>query len=172
MDPVPLIFTEIDYLYANKFPLKDKVIYTLYNKNSDTVRGKLIEVDHRDRSHYVDLFYDKEVEAKVCKKNASLYYDIPADQVVAVAQFPRILNIQKNESRINIKIERKLKLPKVVVFFGDDSNTGKVLTVKNNQAILCPGKMRSGGKMIIKLFDEDYLADEVIVNEDPATVKN
>ena len=163
LHPEPLLRTEVDYVYANKFPIKKKTIYTLYNKSSSDVKGKVIEIDHRKGCHYIDLFYDKAVCSVVNNGRASLSYAIGSGEVVAIAQFPEILKVEKVDGKLIIKLTKNVKSPEIRVFFGKDKGEGQVLDVKNKSAELDISGCSKDKKIIVKLFSGDYLEDEVVI---------
>jgi len=163
LHPVPLVRTEVDYLYANEFPLNDKTIYTMYNKNSQAVEGKLIEVDHRRGAHYVDLFYDRQIPYQAADGKASLHFDIPAGEVVAVAQFPQLLKVRRLDDRLLIDLEKTVPSPEVRVLFGEDEGEGRAVRIEDGSAVVEISDQEARGKIIIKLFSGGYLQDEAVL---------
>ena len=57
LEPVPLVPTEMGGVWANKFPVKGKTVYTLYNARHRTVRGGVLRVPHRERATYTDAWH-------------------------------------------------------------------------------------------------------------------
>ncbi|NQT86505.1 hypothetical protein HQ560_07045, partial [bacterium] len=52
--PTPLVPTEMGGVWANRFPVKGKTVYTLYNARHRTVRGAALRVPYDEKSLYYD----------------------------------------------------------------------------------------------------------------------
>jgi len=48
-------------VYANKFPGKDRTLYTLYNTRYITVRDRIIKLKHNEDARYFDIWNEKEL---------------------------------------------------------------------------------------------------------------
>ncbi len=166
LDPVPLVPTKVDYLYANKFPLKNKVIYTIYNKNSSLVKGELIAVPHMVDSHYVELLYDEEVPFMLDSREALLSFSVAPNEVAAAAQLQEILKVEHKSTQIVIRLKNKIKSPRIEVYFDNDAGKGiaggRLIPLINQVAVLNAEDCPKDTKIIVKLFSEGYLMDEVI----------
>jgi len=62
--PVPLVGTLNPFIFANKFPVENKTVWTLYNSSYSTVRGYLLEVEHSPEAIYYDLWNNMPIEGK------------------------------------------------------------------------------------------------------------
>jgi hypothetical protein len=54
LEPEPLVPTQMGGVWANRFPVKGKTVYTLYNARHRTVRGAMLRVRHIGKSVYYD----------------------------------------------------------------------------------------------------------------------
>jgi len=167
LSPVPLVPTKIDYLYANKFPLREKVIYTLYNKNDYVVEKDLLSVPHRQGTHYVELAYDEEIPYRTIKGEALLSCRLAPMEVKAIAQFPKILDLKQEGDKLTIRLRKRVRSPRVEVYFGSDTGkgitSGKALPLQQGRATADLNGYPQGTKVIVKLFSGHYLEDEVIL---------
>ena len=162
--PVPLVRTKVDYLYANKFSLKDRSVYTMYNKNADAVSGELIEVDHIEGTHYVDLFNDREVAAAVKDARAVLSSDIAAGEVIAVGQYPAILQVEAVGGKLVVRLKEAVAGANVRVIFGEDNKAGQLVEIHQGRGEIDIPQHDGETAVIVKLFSDDYLADEMVLN--------
>jgi hypothetical protein len=167
LHPEPIVPTEKDGVFANGFPAKDKTIYTLYNRNATAVSGGLIRVPHQGDCHYVELMTGGEVAARIQGAQAMLELDIPAGEVAAVAQFPKVLALASSSGdgasrRVVVKLLRPTPQAKLVVLQGDDPNQpGQPLAFKDQSAeTALSGPSQTRQNMVVQLFAADELADQ------------
>lgn len=180
--PEPIIGTMKVDLFANKFPVNSKVIYTLYNKGQSKVDAGLIAVDHRDGYHYVELVRDMEVTGHTSGgKDIKDTIDLPIEtqDVACLAQLPGILDVRPGRLKgsldvvLNAKLLRSMKCNakdlNLFAFLDEDDsdllqNKGKRLEIKDNQAGVDVQKLfGKGGKLILKLMQGDKLVDERVL---------
>ncbi len=57
--PEPLVPTEQGGVFANRFPIEGKTVYTLYNSRHSTVTGPVLRLPHRDGATYFDAWHDR-----------------------------------------------------------------------------------------------------------------
>ncbi|MBI4242963.1 MAG: hypothetical protein HY606_02630 [Planctomycetes bacterium] len=172
LNPEPLVETKKEDVFVNKFPIDSKVIYTIYNKNKNRLIGEdMLEVDHRNNYHFVELLYDEEVKAKISGNKDIINMSIRTDDVVCLAQLPRVISAVRDSQEQNIKItiNKEFEEPRLFVFIGQDdshllSNKGKELSIKGNEATINLQEMsRKENKIILKLLNGNKLIDETIL---------
>ncbi|NQU42992.1 hypothetical protein HQ520_06890, partial [bacterium] len=86
MDVEPLVRTEVPNLFANRFSMPEKTIWTLNNANFRTLRGPLLKVPHRSGARYRDLWNDRIIDAKVEEDTAVLTFEIGPRSVGCIVQ--------------------------------------------------------------------------------------
>ncbi|MBM4034442.1 MAG: hypothetical protein FJ291_22075 [Planctomycetes bacterium] len=59
LEPVPLVPTEMGGVWANKFPVAGKTVYTLYNARHRTVRGEVLRVPYETGATYHDEWRER-----------------------------------------------------------------------------------------------------------------
>jgi hypothetical protein len=72
LEPVPLVPTELGGVWANKFPVEGKTVYTLYNARHRTVRGEVLRVPHREGASYYDEWHQRPATARIDGEEAVL----------------------------------------------------------------------------------------------------
>ncbi|GEM_PF-5602730 len=166
LNPEPLVDTLQERVYANRFPIDSKALYTLYNKNAEVINGEIIAVEHKPGWHYVELLYDEEPAVDTADSNALLSFSIRPWDVVCVAQFPSLMNVRRKEDVLEIDIDKKVKTPVIKAYINSDGWKSKCLdaVIKDNRATV--NLQNAGhGKLIIKLFEKGYLRDEIVLNQ-------
>ena len=88
-DVEPLIPTGIPGVFVNRFRGEEKTIWTVYNANYRTARGKLIEVAPKRGARYVDVWNDSPVEAVGEYAVTSLMVEIGPRDVACILQVNR-----------------------------------------------------------------------------------
>jgi len=82
----PLARTEVPNLFANRFSTPRKTVWTLFNANYRTVRGKLMRVPHRPGAKYYDSWRNRSIKANVSNGTAELSFEIGPRSVGCVVQ--------------------------------------------------------------------------------------
>ncbi|NOZ21028.1 MAG: hypothetical protein GXP25_08055 [Planctomycetes bacterium] len=85
-DVEPLVRTETPNLFANRFSTSRKTVWTLFNANYRTLRGKLMVVPHREGTNYFDSWNNRPVEATIKGGMAELSFEIGPRQVGCIVQ--------------------------------------------------------------------------------------
>ena len=88
-DVEPLVPTKMPGVFVNSFRGQEKTIWTVYNANYKTAKGKLIEIAHKPGSEYVDLWNDCPVEAQASGDVASLVVEIGPRDIACISQVSR-----------------------------------------------------------------------------------
>ena len=85
-DVEPLIPTSIPGVFANRFRGDERVIWTVFNANYRTVRGRLLDIAGKPGSKYVDLWNDAPVNIEATGNTASLMVEIGPRDVACISQ--------------------------------------------------------------------------------------
>ena len=85
-DVEPLVSTELAGLYANRFSGGAKTVWTLWNSNYRTARGRLLAVPHAEGCQYFDAWNDRPVAARVEGSHALLELELGPRSVGCVVQ--------------------------------------------------------------------------------------
>jgi hypothetical protein len=149
-------------VYANRFPAKSKVLYTLYNKNDQAVEGEIMMAPPGTGYHGVELLYDREVSFD--KASGIISLAIGPWEVVCVARLPEVLRLKRQKDFLVIEVRGRGASPGLKLLVDQDSGRerGREVEIRNKVARI-DLRPYAGRRLIIKLFEGNYLADERIV---------
>ena len=172
LEPEPLVPTLVAGVLANRFPGKEKVAFTLYNKNSNPTTGPVIDVPARGDCHYVELVGDLLVASTPAAGDKHrLAPRLPAQDVICVAQLPRRLRAQWHGRRLTVQVSGVAKGLRLCAFLDrDDSHLhehrGQDIDLASGRGTLSlPEAVGRERKVILKLFRGHYLVDEVVIGD-------
>ncbi len=86
MEPLPLVPTLVEGLYANQFPGGHRVAWTLYNAGDLKIRGEVLKVPHRDGSRYIDAWHERPLQPRIEGPEAYLAADLEPHDVGCLVQ--------------------------------------------------------------------------------------
>jgi len=81
-----LVPTECPGLYANRFETPTLTVWTLFNSNPRTARGRLLTVPHRDGARYIDAWNDRPLHPTLADGRALLEFEIGPRAIGCVAR--------------------------------------------------------------------------------------
>jgi hypothetical protein len=84
--PEILVPTESGDICANKFPGKDRTLWTLYNKAYCTRRGELLSVQHTEGAIYYDAWNGKRMDVRIYGGKAYLNLEIDPQSVGCIVK--------------------------------------------------------------------------------------
>lgn len=85
-DPIPLVPTLVDGIYANKFPSEEEIVWTIYNAKYSTLRGELIKIIHKEGSSYYDAWNECKLKPRIHDGKAYINMEIGPKDVGCVVQ--------------------------------------------------------------------------------------
>ena len=174
---IPLIPTQRDSIYVNKWPKDDKTIYTIFSIVPEGYQGSLFRIQPERGHHFVDLWNHKEIEPDTLFGNYYAPVDLGAfnkkwldsnneGAVGAIAKFSKVLNAKRSGDNLAFSASRgdSIKIwagrpdyDKNPIVFGTDQKT----------ISLADHFGRFQGKFVVQSFDGDKLLDERIVRLAP-----
>jgi len=171
LSPEPLIETKVKKVLANKFPIPEKTIYTIYNKSEKRIDQEVLEVEPREGYHYLELVSDQDIpyRLELSRMKDVLRLEMQPFEVLCVAQLPQIIQAIQEGSLIKISLRKPVPGATLYAFLDiDTSHAGFADAVKVE---LKDGKgeldvsraFGHKGKLILKLFQGDLLVDELIL---------
>ncbi|MBR5139877.1 MAG: hypothetical protein IKV16_02365, partial [Clostridia bacterium] len=83
-NPEMMIDTLSDAICVNKFPGKERTVYTVYNRAYRTYRGEAMRIPHTDGAEYYDVWNDKKIEYTVRDGYAYLNLTVDAQSIGCV----------------------------------------------------------------------------------------
>lgn len=84
--PAPRVQTLAGGVYANRFPGRNRTLWTLCNATAATIEKPVLAIPHRDGARYRDLWNDRELTPKIVDGQAVIVLKLDPQQVGAVAQ--------------------------------------------------------------------------------------
>ena len=177
----PLIPTLSDNIYVNKWPTKDKTIYTIYNLQPQGFEGNIIDVKLEDDYHYVDIYHHEEMQ--INKVDGKYYlpaklesfntYDLGTNNessVTAIARFPILLSATLKSDKLTFysKLGDKIRIWAGLPSY---EKTPKEYSTQEQSIQLLQEFPGYEGKFIIQAFDRNNLIDECIIMIKPGTAR-
>lgn len=79
--PEMLVETESPAICMNKFPAKDRIVYTVYNRAYSTFRGTALRVPYTEGATYYDAWNERPLEYKIVDGFAEIHLEIGAQEM-------------------------------------------------------------------------------------------
>jgi formylglycine-generating enzyme required for sulfatase activity len=169
----PLIPTTVDDVWVNKWENDDKTVYTIYSVNPKGYNGSLFEVLPEPGYHFVDLWNHQELKpvsngskalipASIASFDDSYKGTNQEGEVGCIAKLPILLESNKSNDIISIN---SLRGNSIKVWKGSPAYNKTPLVLKAGKYNLNTKKdlVSYEGDVVVQLFDNDILLDEVIV---------
>ncbi len=176
---LPLVPTTTDSIYVNKWPTKDKTIYTIYNLHPAGYSGNLFEVEPKVGTHFVDLYHNEELNVNTLngkhyipvKLDAFNIYELGTNNestISAVAQLPEILSIDLHRTGLTFSAKTGTK---ILIWAGTPSyqNKPKEYGIQEKTITIPEAFEGCEGKFVIQAFDGTTLIDECIIHIIPGS---
>jgi len=116
----PLSPTQLYRTYASLWELENKKLWTIINKQEESVAGKILEIDHMAGTKYFDLIKGKEAKTIIINGKAKIYLDLKPRMVACIlamdekdrtADFDSFLSTQA-QMETNASFDYSYQLPK------------------------------------------------------------
>lgn len=163
VQPVPLIETRTPKVYANKFPLAHKIIYTVYNDGSTGTKARFVASAKR-HTHFVDLFGHRELIPNTEQGACVVSLDLPAKEAGCVGQFVRAIQLRRQAEGITVGLS-ELSRGSYLKLIGLAGGKEEKIPVNSRSVQI---NLRQYGEsaevdLVIQLLDADgFLIDEVV----------
>ncbi len=169
----PLINTLKDSIWVNKFPAKQKTMYTVYSLVPAGFNEPLFEVQPEKATHFVSLWHHemltpvmmngkKFIPANTDAFDKSYLKTRREGSVDCIAAFQNFLQVEKRDDSLFVKTKVGNK---ILVWKGNPAyeKTPVIFDKKELQLNLYELFGRFEGKIVVQLFDTDELLDEQII---------
>jgi len=163
LHPEALVATLADNVYANKFPTAAKTAYTVYNKNSEPFSGPVLAVESAENRHYIDATTLTELDVISQAGMTRISATIAAYDVACILDLPTVLKVTQGDSAATVSFEGQPDGTVLKAYTVRGSDLVEVLMKPDGSqwtASLPEGS--SGGKLVLKLFHNDFLIDQRI----------
>ena len=175
----PLITTTKDSIWANKWPSKNKTLYTVFSLIPEGFQGPLFSENFPVDSHYISLYHHEEISPDTIDMQFYLCARTEAfDQawlntrresnVDCIAKLPRLLSVRLIDDSLYFNAQRG---EKIVLWPGIPSYqiAPEEFPVGSHRIKLLDIFGRYEGKFVIQLMEDADLLDERIVTIQPGT---
>ncbi len=180
----PLTQTLMDNVYVNKWPHKDKTIYTIFSLLPEGVNDALFEIETDDAYHFVDLWNHEELQVEERGGKSFAVADVGAfskkwlgtnneGAVGTIARFKRQLSTQFNLAADELTFEANSG-NRVRIWAGMPHYQGiyKDYPINRQTIRLMQEFGRAEGKFVVQLFDgHNQLLDENVISFKPASAR-
>lgn len=176
-DWIPLYPTLEDGIWANCWPARNKVIFTVFSLRTEGYRGPLIPVREKRGYHFISLWRHEELKPE--KVGDRLY--LPAEleafsrhhldtrlegSVDCLAALPEIIRAQRHRDRMAIKLTEKPAGGRLVITPGNPLYQARsaIFEASEREFSLWELFQGKGEKVVIQLFSAGgELLDEAII---------
>jgi len=176
-DWTPLIGTNTDKVYVNRWHSREKTVYTILNMKPEGIMGNLFEVDKIEGRHFISLWNHENVVP--VKSDGKYFIPVKAEgwqnsysgtrnegSVDCIGEFPLLIRSELKGDSIKIKNDGKRELliwkgkPSYQTFHKDFRITGDTtIRVKDIFGIY-------EGKIVLQVIENKRLKDEDVLNLD------
>jgi iron(II)-dependent oxidoreductase len=170
----PLLSTEMDNVYVNKWNSGDKIVYTVLNMKQEGVHGKLFKVDKAEGKHFVSLWNHENlipvddkgvsyINAEAEGWNSSLSGTRLEGSVDCIARLPEIIKGEIKGDSIHVHKNSKGQL---YLWKGNPSFQSQRFELKFKNDTIIRLKNIIGyyeGKIVLQYLENNRLKDESVL---------
>jgi len=173
----PLISSEKDSIWINRWTDNRKTIYTILSFRPDGYEGPLFKAENTEGYHYINLWSHRELNPVRFNNGSYISLTLPGypsgfrntrkeGMVDCVARFPEFLSVTFNYDTLVVHGKQGNK---VLVWKGDPGYDRSPLTFQNRNArVVVREKFKNfEGKYVVQLFDNEFLLDERVLTLKP-----
>lgn len=179
---VPLLSTTAENIWVNKWPGKEKTIYTIYSILPEGYNGFLFEVEPEAGFHYVDLWHHRLLDPQ--KENGKWMIEASTDpfnrkflgtnnegEVDCIAKLPVLINVGRNGDLLSVHTPGRRG--EIRIWTGAPAYDKKPLVLRpgTHSIMLNEHFGRFEGDFIIQLMEDGLLLDETIVSVKPGEAR-
>lgn len=178
-DYTPLISTTAENIWVNKWPVKEKTIYTIYSIIPEGFDNYLFEATPEPGHHYVDLWNNEEIEPK--KIDGKWMIRVKTDpfhhaylgtnnesSVGCIAKLPEVLEIDLQSDKLTVISDRG----DIIRVWAGPPEYGKTpleLPAGEHEFFLLDHFGRYEGKFVVQALEDDILIDQRVFEIAPGT---
>lgn len=178
---IPLIPTLRDSIYVNAWPGANKAIFTIFSLQSSGFKGPLFAVEIPENHHLVDLWNHEMTELQIRDGKTYAIADLEAfaekwrgsnneGAVGAIGVFPELLNVKREGDDLLIQADKGQEL-RIWAGMPTYEKTPKIIKTGRQRINLSQVFGQIEGKVVLQLFDQDDLLDEVVLNLEPGKAR-
>ncbi len=163
LNPVPLVPTLKDKVYANMFPASGKTVYTFFNKSGGDVEGQIISVPATPEEHFVEFFSGEELPVFFQEGVATLSFRIKKNEIACVGKLKKRIEITRQDNGFCVSVtDFDPVKEKVFLSSTDHPEETHQLSLKDGQAFLSKEAMQKQ-RLTLKLIRDGFLSNLVTI---------
>ena len=173
-DWTPVITTTVDSIYVNKWPGKNKIVYTIFSLVPEGFYGPLMEVEPAPDTHFIDIWNHEEVLQVTLEGRVFAQISIPAfarkylgsnneGAVGCIARLPDLIDTEIVGSKVKVRASNGQ-----LIFWYGEPDYEKTPVIITDESVDIG---RYEGKIVVQLFENDLLLDEEVLFVKPGTPK-
>lgn len=172
-DWTPLLPTKKDSIWVNRWPGKDKTIYTVFSLIPEGYDGHLFEAQLSEGKHFVSLWHHRELKPDTVGGKGLIPVNTRAfdrdwlntrreGNVDVIAMLPEYLKVSRIKDHLTVEASAG---DEIRIWAGDPGYAKQpaVFNIKRRTINLTQVLGRYSGKVVIQLMDDGILIDERIV---------
>ena len=152
----PMIRSRIPLVYVNKFPAKDKTVWTVYNAANIPAKGALLDIPARKGTHLVDLYRYRNVKASTRGDKTVVAIELEPRSVTCIAQLPKLMDARSKGPELSVRLKHDLPRAEVRVTDGGGTTVAEGAVENRACRLSIPP---DAGPLICKLYREGSLVD-------------
>ena len=152
----PMIRSRIPLVYVNKFPAKDKTVWTVYNAANIPAKGALLDIPARKGTHLVDLYRYRNVKASTRGDKTVVAIELEPRSVTCIAQLPKLMDARRKGPELSVRLKHDLPRAEVRVTDGGGTTVAEGAVENRACRLSIPP---DAGPLICKLYREGSLVD-------------
>jgi iron(II)-dependent oxidoreductase len=172
-DWTPLIDTEADNVFVNKWKAGEKTVYSVLNMRPEGIEGRLFKIKNDSNKHYVSLWHHENIVT--IKDNGTKYAAVRAEgwpasfsgtrregSLDCITELPYLLRSEFKGDSLSVKAAVKKK---IVIWKGNPSYSSDFKEFNLVSDTVVSIRDLFGyyeGKIVIQLIDNKHLLDENI----------
>ena len=162
IQPTPLIPVLEKEVFANFFPGKNKRVWCIWNRSAKAKNSPLVKIDAKADCRYVEVYADNMVPLK----EGALAPALGADSVGVVVEFKKRMEVKVADGFIKLKVSgQNPDALRFTLTYDQDDYSLEPLNLRTHNGEAYIQKRPDYRKLIVKLYEGNYLVDEVVVTK-------
>jgi hypothetical protein len=151
-DCEPLVPTLAVGVYANRFSLGSRQVYTFWNQSRSDAHGRLVAIPGKTGRRFVDLLSGLELKTSRSGGADELELALPADEAAIVGIFPRTIHATPTAGGMKYSSPPGMRLEAY------EPRTNKVLVFGNSEMVVG----RDAGQVCVRAVRDGYLVQDCL----------
>jgi hypothetical protein len=162
----PLVPTRAKHVYANRFSVPGKTVWTIYNATGHSFVGEVLAVDLDPEQHAVDLLRCREADIRTIDSEQVVHLFLARDDVTCLAVLPKRISVTRAGDAIETTI-RGAAAGQTVNLCDAAGQPIVTAPAANNSARFALSELPAGSPSpsCVKLYENGRLVDMKMITE-------